>query len=154
MTVEDSLLIRLEAQAALDGIQQHVVGAVVCEAGKVLLLKRPNEDFMGGIYELPSGKVEPGETLVEALVREVKEETGLQVGELNHYLGSFDYTSGSGKSRRQHNFSVSVAQFRPVVLEEHVDYQWLEVGTASHGQVTGEVQAVLSRFQSLANRPE
>jgi 8-oxo-dGTP diphosphatase len=74
----------------------------------VLLLKRPANDFMGGIFELPSGKVEPGEDLKPALAREVEEETGLTVAVAMAYLGRFDYTSGSGKKSRQFDFVVTV----------------------------------------------
>ena len=65
--------------AAADGIQQLVVGAVVQHDNDVLLLKRPEADFMGGIWELPSGKVENSESLGQSLAREVLEETGLIV---------------------------------------------------------------------------
>ena len=48
------------------GINRYVVGAVIVRNNNVLLLERPKDDFMGGIYEFPSGKVEDGETLDEA----------------------------------------------------------------------------------------
>lgn len=65
----------LVREAEADGVQQLVVGAVIEDHGRVLILQRPATDFMGGIRELPSGKVEPGEALDQALRREVLEET-------------------------------------------------------------------------------
>jgi ADP-ribose pyrophosphatase YjhB (NUDIX family) len=53
------------------------VTGVVIEDGCVLLL---DQDTGGGrSWSLPGGKVEPGETLAEALVREMREETGVEV---------------------------------------------------------------------------
>jgi mutator protein MutT len=54
------------------------VGAVIVEDGKVLIVKRAHEPRKGE-WSLPGGCVELGETLVDALKREVKEETGLEV---------------------------------------------------------------------------
>ncbi|MFC8044044.1 NUDIX domain-containing protein [Nocardia sp. NPDC057353] len=88
----------LVADARRDGVQQLVVGAVIDDGGRVLLLRRPGDDFMGGIWELPSGKVEAGETLEQAVVREVEEETGLQVTGVGRHIDSFDYRSGGGNS--------------------------------------------------------
>lgn len=125
--IGSALLERLVAEAELDGVAQLVVGAVIEDDDRVLLLRRPVDDFMGGIFELPSGKVEPGEDLKTALAREVEEETGLKVTVATVYLGSFDYTSGSGKKSRQFNFVVVADAPEPVVLQEHDEYRWAPI---------------------------
>ncbi|MBM7774092.1 8-oxo-dGTP pyrophosphatase MutT (NUDIX family) [Actinokineospora baliensis] len=88
--IDTQQLIDLASTADADGVQQLVVGAVITHEERVLLLKRPGDDFMGRIYELPSGKVEPDETLDVALAREVTEEAGLAVSAIGAYLGHFD----------------------------------------------------------------
>jgi len=145
--IDSALLERLVKEAEADGVVQLVVGAVVEDDGKVLLLKRPADDFMGGIFELPSGKVEPGEDLKTALVREVEEETGLTVAVATAYLGNFDYKSGSGKKSRQFNFVVAVETTEPVVLQEHDEYRWVPI--EEELPVTDAVKAVLSKYQKL-----
>jgi len=54
------------------------VGAVVVHEGRVLLVQRGREP-MKGRWSIPGGLIEIGETLSEAVVREVREETGLEV---------------------------------------------------------------------------
>ncbi|WP_091040679.1 NUDIX hydrolase [Glycomyces harbinensis] len=125
--MDDQLVDNLTAAAEQDGIARLVVGAVIADGDQVLLLKRPADDFMGGLWELPSGKVDPGERLDTALAREAKEETGLDLSEVTAYLGHFDYTSGSGKLSRQFNFAIEVGAIEPVALTEHDDFQWCEV---------------------------
>ncbi len=55
------------------------VGAVVRDAAGRLLLVRRGRAPSRGLWSLPGGRVEPGETLEEAVEREVREETGLTV---------------------------------------------------------------------------
>lgn len=142
--MDDQLITQLTEQAELDGIVQLVVGAVVADGDRILLLKRPADDFMGGIFELPSGKVEPGEGLDAALYRETKEETGLVLDEVIDYLGHFDYTSGSGKPTRQFNFAVKTTATEPVVLTEHDEFHWTTVTKAT--PVTDAVKTVLTKY--------
>lgn len=54
------------------------VGAIVTKAGKVLLVRRQQEPSRG-LWSLPGGAVKLGEGLREAVVREVKEECGIEV---------------------------------------------------------------------------
>ncbi|MGW4848517.1 NUDIX hydrolase [Nocardia brasiliensis] len=145
--IESTLLETLTIEAERDQVQQLVVGAVVAHDGKILLLQRPANDFMGGIWELPSGKVDPGEALDDALVREVKEETGLDVTNIRKYLGEFDYQSGSGKKSRQFNFTVDVIDPEPVELTEHDAYTWTSL--VEEPPVTDAVKEVLHRHRAV-----
>ena len=59
-----------------DGVVKNVVGGIIVnQNNEFLLLTRKRDDFYGGIDELPSGNMEENETIVEALTREIKEET-------------------------------------------------------------------------------
>ena len=98
--MEKSFYENLIKEAQKFKINRYVVGAVIQKNSSILLLKRPKDDFMGGIYELPSGKVEENEPLDEALYREVEEETGLKVKEIKKYLGHFDYESKSEEKNK------------------------------------------------------
>jgi 8-oxo-dGTP diphosphatase len=64
--------------AAASGRHPHVcVGAVAVDAEQLLLIRRAT-DPGAGAWSLPGGRVEMGETLAEAVVRELQEETGLE----------------------------------------------------------------------------
>lgn len=106
--IKHSVIQQLLTESQTDKVQKLVVGAVVKKDNKFLLLERVPSDFMGGLVELPSGAVEPGEDLITAVSREVLEETGLTITSILQYLNSFDYVSGSGKKARQFNFLVEV----------------------------------------------
>ena len=53
-----------------------VACALVDADGRVLLSQRPEGKTLAGLWEFPGGKVDPGETPEQALVRELKEELG------------------------------------------------------------------------------
>lgn len=58
----------------------HVAaGAIFNEQGEVLLAKRPPQVHQGGLWEFPGGKMEPGESVYQALSRELEEELGIHV---------------------------------------------------------------------------
>jgi 8-oxo-dGTP diphosphatase len=64
------------------------VGAVVIDDDRLLLIRRGHGPAAGN-WSLPGGRVEFGETMVEALVREVQEETGLDVV-VGDYIGHIE----------------------------------------------------------------
>lgn len=62
----------------------HVAVAVaVVNDAEVLIAKRPDDKHQGGLWEFPGGKVEDGETVPAALVRELDEEVALPTAESN-----------------------------------------------------------------------
>ncbi len=56
-----------------------VAAALVDSDGRVLIAQRPEGKQLGGLWEFPGGKVEPGETPEIALIRELEEELGIVV---------------------------------------------------------------------------
>lgn len=56
-----------------------VVVGVIRKGGRLLVDRRPDEGLLGGLWELPGGKIKPGESHAQALRREVKEELGIEI---------------------------------------------------------------------------
>jgi 8-oxo-dGTP diphosphatase len=56
-----------------------VAAALVDQAGRILLQQRAAGRAMAGLWEFPGGKVEPGELPEAALVRELREELGIEI---------------------------------------------------------------------------
>jgi 8-oxo-dGTP diphosphatase len=63
-----------------------VAAAIIRQAGRILLVQRPATAALGGLWEFPGGKLEPGETPEAALARELVEELDITVtiGPLYH----------------------------------------------------------------------
>ncbi|MGH7141448.1 MAG: NUDIX domain-containing protein [Minisyncoccia bacterium] len=70
---------------ALDDHHKHFVGTVAQKAfiekdGKLLLVQYPtNDPFVAGTWDLPGGRLHQGESVIEGLTREVREEIGAEV---------------------------------------------------------------------------
>ncbi len=58
-----------------------VAAALIDPDGRMLIAQRPPGKAMAGLWELPGGKWEPGETPEQALIRELDEELGISVKE-------------------------------------------------------------------------
>lgn len=56
-----------------------VTAAIIHRDGQVLLARRPSSGLLGGLWEFPGGKLEPGESLPQGLEREIREELGVGI---------------------------------------------------------------------------
>lgn len=145
--IPQNITTKLVAKATSEQVDRFVVGAVIGNGDKVLLLKRASHDFMPGLYELPSGKVEAGENLNVSLKREVYEETGIRGIEPVDYLGSFDYQSKSGKHTRQFNFAATVdSQKVTLDSQEHEGFVWAAAHEVKNYNVSEEVQKAIQTY--------
>ena len=71
------------------------VGAIITGGGRILLIRRGHEPEAGR-WSLPGGRIEAGETDQQALVREVREETGLEVAP-GRLIGAVDRPAAGGR---------------------------------------------------------
>lgn len=91
---------------SLDKYDRIVVGGIISVAGdEVLFLKRSKHEFMPDSWEIPSGGIEEGESMLQALKREIKEETNLEVFDVVDFVSSVDYLAKDNKCL-QLNFNV------------------------------------------------
>ena len=147
--MNENLYAKLIEQAKKDRIKRYVAGAVIINNNqKILILQRPKKDFMGGIYELPSGKVEREEKLKEALFREIKEETNLEVSKVVKYISHFDYKSKNGELTRQFNFLVEPKSPFEIILTEHENYAWIRKKEVSNYNLSENVKKIINRYEN------
>ena len=81
-TTRDDIFGRTEVAAAAPGAKPLLLVAacaLVDTDGRVLLARRPEGKKMAGLWEFPGGKLNPGETPEQALIRELREELGIDV---------------------------------------------------------------------------
>ena len=76
-----SLRLRQEVQAVPrpPGLIRVAAGILRDARGRILIAQRPPGGHVGGFWEFPGGKLQPGESPAEALVRELHEEIGIRV---------------------------------------------------------------------------
>lgn len=116
----------LQSEAVADRIHRIVVGGVVKKEDKFILLERQSDEFMDGIFEIPSGKMEFGETIDNCLIRQIKEEIGCDIKKVRKYLGYFDYLSNTGHKVRQFNFLIDLNDNCDMMLsKEHKKIEYL-----------------------------
>ena len=121
MIDEDSI----KQKAQEDGVTHFSTGIAVLQDRKLLVVRRAaHDDFLAGEWELPGGSVDAGETIEQGAVRELKEETNLDVEKMIGTFEGFDYSTPKKPRVRQINFKVSVKP-NDIVLTEHDMFKWI-----------------------------
>lgn len=138
--------------ARRSGIEGFSAGAIVHrDAGREILLlrRRDDETSFPGAESLPSGGVEPGETLLGGLAREMHEEIGIPMGaplRLEPFVTWFDYDSRHGERKRQFTFA-RPHDGTPVRLsQEHTDFRWFPAEKHSDSDLTPQVKAAVREW--------
>ena len=102
-----------------------VVGAAVTvnRKGEVMIAQRKQTDMLGGLWEFPGGKLEPGETIEECIARELKEELGINV-EVGDFLMTVKHAY-SHFTMTMHVYFTKIISGRPRVID-CADYKWIK----------------------------
>ena len=130
---------------------QLAVSAAIFRDGKVLLVRRARSPGKG-FYSLPGGRVEFGESLHQALSREVDEETGLKI-DIVGLAGWREVlpSAGGGGHYLIMSFAARWRASEPVLNDEHDDFKWLPPGSLGDLKLTGGLPEVLEAAKRLIN---
>jgi A/G-specific adenine glycosylase len=103
-----------------------VVGAAVTmnRKGEVLIAQRKQDDMLGGLWEFPGGKQEPGETIEECIVRELDEELGIKIVAGEHVMTVNHAYSHFTMTMHVHRARIVSGRPRPIHC---ADYAWVKV---------------------------
>lgn len=103
-----------------------VVGAAICDGGRLLAARRTAPPALAGRWELPGGKVEPGESPEQALVRELREELGIGIEPNGRVPGEWPLASGLVL----HVYRARLLSGEPRPLQDHDATRWLSPADA------------------------
>lgn len=92
-----------------------VAAAIIRREHRILITRRPAESHLAGLWEFPGGKVESGESLEAALVREIREELGVEI-RVHREFHSVEHHYPV-RSVRLHFFECTIDEGEPQALE-------------------------------------
>lgn len=137
-------------------IQKVVLAAVIMKDDKILILQRSkDEDIFPNMWELPSGKKEPLETSETALLREAKEETGLDIKIIMPFF-VFDYQIEKPEEIRdstQINFlATPIGNTQIKLSSEHQNFAWIQEDEVNQYELSKATKQVIQKAFELIHK--
>lgn len=99
-----------------------VTCAIIEKEGKVLATRRAKGSHLAGLWEFPGGKIEPGETAEDCIIREIREELNVQI-EISQNLNPVEHHY-ENKSIRLIPFVCNIVSGQ-ITLKDHSEFRWL-----------------------------
>jgi len=129
-------------------VQKTIRGLIQNEKGEILLL-RIQQGSQAGKWEIAGGKVEPGENMETAFIREAQEEAGIKIDidalHYSPYLGIvIEHLPTATGLRDVHAFRLHVKGNPHIqISEEHTEYRWVPIATLKAYPLTYQTKRVL-----------
>lgn len=128
------------------------VSACVWQGTRVLIVERAKAP-MAGFWSLPGGHVEPGETVKQAALRELQEETGIEAS-LDHLAGLFDLIAHDDEGQLQIHYVIAcyTGRWTKGVAKAHSDAAsvlWADRGQLEDRPFTPGVREAIAAARDL-----
>ena len=146
-------------------VERNVGGCVIMKRGihnelLVLLIQRAAEDHWPHHFEIPRGGCDDGEKVISCALREVKEETGLDVIPIK-FIDKFSYIADQGtRKSTQYNFLCRMKDpDQPIKLsKEHQGFKWVqsvgEIELFVMPEIKKTISKVLNPSKQIVDYPE
>ncbi len=106
-----------------------VKGFIVKDNQLLIVKRRPNDVQKPGIWEIPGGRLEVGESPFDGLKREIMEETGLDIDVLQ-VMDVRHFKRADAQLITMLVFLCKTKEKNINLSEEHTDYEWVEINAA------------------------
>lgn len=124
----------------------EVVAALIWEGDKFMICQRPAHKARGLLWEFVGGKVEPGETKEQALVRECREELDITVSTRDIFMEVIhEYPDITVKLTL---FNAAIAEGTPKLLE-HNDIRWITISQIAEYDFCPADKEILERLTAI-----
>ncbi len=125
-----------------------VVAGLFRKNGKVLLVRRPFNKKRGGLWEFPGGKVEEGETLEEAIKRELNEELDVEV-KVKELLSKIRHRYPEGEIEL---YLLEVESEKEPELKEAIEKKWIDLEEAERLELCPADKELLKNLKTCKNQ--
>jgi len=123
-----------------------VAAALIIRDGAVLLTRRAQGQHLAGMWEFPGGKLEPGESPEEALVRECQEECGIEIAVADILEVTFHRYADKDVLLLFYRCSIVSGEVRHLQVDDHA---WVDPKDLDHYELPPADAGVVARIQAL-----
>lgn len=106
---------------------KKVVNAIILDKERFLIVKRKNEKIHSDKWLFPGGIIERGESIEQALKREVKEEVGLEIEKVIKKISDYEYKREDGEITKGKSYLVKTENKKVILGYEISEFKWVTI---------------------------